>query len=139
MTFKEVEGYYYEFRLDMYFVPSTIIDTYDRRTWVANHVNKLMGEFISEKIVKKGLTFSTDRIVLISNNQNDINNMKNFCHFVMKNDSLLNISLNHIIGKFNLDNFKSDLSKLYENYTLNDTLKKELVTQPIQEKKKAKI
>jgi hypothetical protein len=139
MTFKETEGYYYEFRLDMYFVPGTIIDTYDRRTWVANHVNKLMGEFISEKIVKKGLTFSPDRVFLISNNQNDIDKMKNFCHFVMKNDSLLNIALNHIVKKFNLENFRSDLSKLYENYTLNDILEKELVTQPVTEKKKVKL
>src|SRR5579875_1196289 len=135
MKFKETEGYYYEFCLDMNFVPITILDNYGRRTWVANHVNKLMGEFISENIVKNGLNFSTDRVVLLSKNQNDINSMKNFCHFVMKNDALFNIALNHIIGKFDLDKFKCDLSKLYENYTLE----KELTTQPMKEKKKAKI
>lgn len=139
MQFKEKEGYYYEFELDMYFVPSTIIDDYGRRTWVANHTNKLLGEFISENIVKNGLSFSPDRIFIISEKEDDIKKVKEFCNFVTGNDALFNIAFKHIITKFNLDSFKVDLAELYEKFILKETLEGELIAQPNNGNKKLKV
>ena len=139
MQFNEEEGYYYEFSLDMYFVPSTIIDDYGRRTWVANHVNNQLGQFISENIVKNGLHLSADRIFIISKQEEDVNKLKEFCHFLARNDELFNIAFKHIITKFNLDNFKVDLAQLHEKFKLKETLDGELITQPDKGNKKLKV
>lgn len=139
MNFNEKQGYYYEFRLDMEFIPIEVTDVYSRRMLVAQHSMKQLGEFIQQNIVKEGLVFSPDRLFIISANMKDVRKIKNFCHYLIDDDKLLNISVKNILEKFNLDQFQLDLTSLHEKFNLNNTLQKELVEKADNGKKKIKI
>lgn len=139
MNFQEKEGYYYEFKVDVDFVPQTIIDNFNRRTWVVNHVNNQLGQFISENIVKDGLHFSPDRIFLIAKNDKERTKVKKFCHFIMENDTLLNMAIEDIITRFKLDNFQDNLNKVYDTFNLKESLTDELVDHSSNAKKKPKV
>jgi hypothetical protein len=139
MQFNEKEGYYYEFSLDIDFVPSAITDNYVKRTLAAQHTHNKLGQFISDNIVKKGLHFSSDRIFLIAENEKERTKVKDFCHFLMESGTLLNIATNNIITKFSLDNFQVDLTRAYEKFKLNKSLLEELIDKPINNKKSSKV
>jgi len=139
MNFKEKEGYYYEFYLDGLFVPIDMEESYHRRILAANHSNQQLGKFISENIVENGLNFNSDRIFLITKDQSKVIEMKEFCNFVIQNEILLNLALNHILGSFSLEKYQKGLCEAYGNFALNKELKNELTTKSKNTKKRAKV
>lgn len=139
MKFKDDESFYYRFELAVDFVSGDIAKTYARKEWARQHATKNLGEFAAKTFVGSELQVMTDRLVLITKEQEKIQEMKRFCHYMVESEILYNLTVAHVLEKFDLDALNKGLEQSYEKYKFYYKLSNEVAPKAEETKKKPKV
>lgn len=148
MSYKDNKGFYYEFELTDDFIPHEFDKNEERRIKCKRYALMELGEFMREKFLNEGLTVDSDRIFLHTKDHKKIDEMENFCKFLMDNKilfELITVSVEPRNPAFRIASnpmfrvkpgiWSNGLEKAYEVYKLSQ----ELGEDTEESKKKPKI
>lgn len=120
MKYTDEELFCYEFKLGNEY-SSRGNYTFERREFVKSHTYHQLNTFVHKNVVELPHTLSHDRVVFYAPISDEsrlekIHVVKKFCRFLMKEDQLEKIGIQHILEKFNLEGFQEELMAEYKKF-----------------------
>jgi hypothetical protein len=121
---KRVKSHYYEFSLtDSIFFEDKNGNEDDG--WERQEASFKLKELLSDKfnLTKKDFIFiDYQSIGIISQDELLLNEISNFCDYLVDSQLLFNLMKNYLYDERNEKKFKNGLEKIYDNFTLHKNL-----------------
>jgi hypothetical protein len=148
MKVKQTEALYYQFELQKSFIPKKITENVHDKEMAIAYATRQLASFINDFIICDHSIGGTKRIntdvhyekmTLITSDENEYKNIKDFCNYLIDSGELLNLMVNcFITGKNSFHQYGEGLKNAHKTYEYLK-LEKEIPINESNDQKKLKL